>query len=163
MTDRLTPERRSANMRRIRAADTRPEMSVRRALRELKIGYRLHARDLPGRPDIVIRSRRLAIFVHGCFWHRHPGCRFAYTPKSNLDFWTRKFESNVKRDSTNIQDMMMAGWTPIVIWECETKDASRLKTRLGELIGVPVAPEGSQGENGVPGASPRRCGCPSSA
>lgn len=130
MADKISTERRSANMSRIRNKNTVPELSVRRALRSLGIGYRLHSKDLPGRPDIVLRSRKKVIFVHGCFWHRHPGCKFAYSPKSRESFWQQKFHSNVNRDEKNIQSLRHLGWNPVVIWECETKDWSNLREKL---------------------------------
>ena len=123
MTDTLTPARRSANMAAIRGRHTGPELTVRRALRSLGIGYRLHAGGLPGRPDIVMQGRRSIIFVHGCFWHRHPGCRFAYSPKSRVEFWQKKFADNVARDHKNKTRLDDSGWAVLVVWECETADA----------------------------------------
>lgn len=110
MTDRLTPARRSANMAAIRGRDTAPELAVRRALRLLGVGYRLHDGRLPGRPDIVMRGRRTVILVHGCFWHRHEGCRFSYSPKSNRDFWETKFAENMARDARNQKKLQDGGW-----------------------------------------------------
>lgn len=96
---------------------------MRRALLSLGIGYRLQARDLPGRPDIVMRGARIAIFVHGCFWHRHPGCRHASTPKSSVAFWHDKFRANVARDRRSIDRLLASGWRVGVVWECETRGA----------------------------------------
>lgn len=142
MADRITPERRSANMSRIRNKNTGPELAVRRALRSLGIGYRLHSKDLPGHPDIVLRSRRKVIFVHGCFWHRHPGCRFAYSPKSRESFWQQKFAGNVARDAKNFNALLELGWAPLIIWECETKNPAGLieilKSELGLVNAHPI-------------------------
>lgn len=130
MTDRSTPTRRSANMSAIRGRDTGPELAVRRALHAAGIGYRLQDRTLPGRPDIVMKGRRVVIFVHGCFWHRHPGCRFAYSPKSRIDFWQKKFADNVARDHKNETRLRDSGWRVLVVWECETTDARLLEKRI---------------------------------
>lgn len=103
-------------------ADTAPEMAIRRYLHACGLRFRLHARNLPGRPDIVFPGARIALFVHGCFWHRHPGCRFATTPSSNATFWASKFAANVARDAAKSDRLRELGWTPLVIWECETRD-----------------------------------------
>ena len=126
MADRLTPEARSRNMAKIRGRDTKPELRVRRVAHALGLRFRLQRRDLPGTPDLVFPGRRIALFVHGCFWHRHPGCRFAYTPKSRIAFWQAKFDGNVARDRRKEDDLRAAGWTPVVIWECETRDRDQL-------------------------------------
>ena len=131
MTDRLTPERRSWNMSRIRGRDTKPELVVRKLLHEMGYRFRLHRADLPGRPDIILPRHKTVVFVHGCYWHRHPGCRFAYTPKSRQSFWNAKFTSNVARDQRNQRDLTEAGWRVIVIWECQTTDRVALIRRLG--------------------------------
>lgn len=130
MADRLSPARRSWNMSRIRGADTAPERLVRSVLHGLGLRFRLHRADLPGRPDIVLPRWKTVVFVHGCFWHRHPGCRFAYTPKSRRDFWLKKFEDNVSRDVRNAAALEEAGWKTIIVWECETGDRDRLAGRL---------------------------------
>lgn len=108
-------------MARIRGKDTEPEMLLRRELRSRGIGYRLHAPDLPGRPDVVFRGARLAVFVHGCFWHRHPGCPKATVPKTESRFWTDKFERNVERDRRKTAQLIAAGWEVGVLWECEAR------------------------------------------
>lgn len=112
---------RSAQMALVRGAHTKPEMKVRRQLHAAGLRFRLQARDLPGRPDIVFRSRKVVIFVHGCFWHRHgdPACKLARTPKSRTEFWEPKFTANVARDERNIGALRGLGWTVLVIWECE--------------------------------------------
>ena len=122
MTDVHTPEQRSYNMSRIRGQDTRPEKKLRSLLHRNGFRYRVHVSDLPGRPDIVLPKYHSVILVHGCFWHRHPGCRYATTPKSRADFWQEKFTGNVERDQCNLNLLKKNGWFPIVVWECELKD-----------------------------------------
>lgn len=134
MADTLTPEARSRNMARIRSRDTGPELLVRRAAHALGLRFRLHRRDLPGTPDLVFSSRRAAVFVHGCFWHRHPGCRMTYMPKSRVEFWRAKFETNVARDARKLGELAAVGWTPVVIWECETRDQDGLREIIRERI-----------------------------
>lgn len=121
MVDTLTKEARSALMAKVRGKDTKPELVVRRTLHALGYRYRLQAQELPGRPDIVMRPRQKAIFVHGCFWHRHPDCRLASTPKTRTEFWKRKFEANVERDRRNIEVLVADGWRVLIVWECQTR------------------------------------------
>jgi DNA mismatch endonuclease, patch repair protein len=128
--DSLSPERRSWNMSRIRAKDTRPERLVRSLLHSLGYRFRLNRKDMPGRPDIVLPKYRTAIYVHGCFWHRHGGCSLAYTPKTNLEFWSKKFTRNEERDAEVATALKEAGWKQVVIWECETRDKATLARRL---------------------------------
>ena len=135
MTDRLDPLRRSWNMSRIRAKNTKPEIAVRRLLHGLGFRFRLHVRRLPGCPDIVLARRKAAVFVHGCFWHRHPNCRFAYTPKSRKEFWLPKLQANATRDRETLVQLKREGWRPVVVWECETRNLERLATRLKREIG----------------------------
>lgn len=130
MTDRLTPDRRSWNMSRIRGRDTAPENLVRSTLHRAGYRFRLHRRDLPGRPDIVLSKYRTVVFVHGCFWHRHAGCRFAYTPKSRVDFWTAKFHANVERDRRNAFALRRLGWRVVTVWECDAHRPSRWLHRV---------------------------------
>lgn len=113
---------RSAQMALIKARDTKPELKVRRALHAAGLRYRLHAKDLPGRPDLVFRSRRIAVFVHGCFWHQHPdaSCKLARMPKSKLDFWRPKLEGNRQRDVRTRSELESRGWSVLEIWECQT-------------------------------------------
>jgi len=132
--DILTTAERSAHMSRIRARDTQPEKIVRHAAYALGLRYRLHRKDLPGSPDIVFPGRRCAIFVHGCYWHRHPGCRLAYTPKSNIAFWEAKFERNVTRDKEAIAALEADGWRTAIIWECETKRPDGIPERLRSFL-----------------------------
>lgn len=118
MVDRVKPEVRSQIMRNVRGKNTKPELALRRALHARGFRYRLNARRLPGSPDIVFPKWKTALFVHGCYWHRHPGCRKATTPSSNVEFWEEKFRQNVKRDARNIHDLQEAGWRVGVVWEC---------------------------------------------
>ena len=131
--DNISAERRSANMRAIRSKDMSPEMVVRRVTHSLGYRYRLHRRDLPGRPDLVFSSRRKVIFVHGCFWHAH-GCKCAHVPKSNADYWKPKLERNQERDEENVTALAEIGWESLIIWECETADAHSLKKHLKTFL-----------------------------
>jgi DNA mismatch endonuclease (patch repair protein) len=133
--DRIDKQRRSWNMSRIKSKDTRPEIRVRSTLHGMGYRFRLHARALPGRPDIVLPKRRTALFVHGCFWHRHAGCRFAYTPKSRKKFWLAKFAANIARDIKVSRALRQLGWKPVVVWECEIGNPERLVKRLRRQIG----------------------------
>lgn len=121
-------------MARIASKGTKPEIAVRQAAHKLGYRFRLHRRDLPGSPDLVFAGRKLAVFVHGCFWHRHPDCRFAYNPKSNIEFWQAKLESNVVRDARVNEELGSLGWRVAIIWECETKDFDSLSLRLREIL-----------------------------
>jgi DNA mismatch endonuclease (patch repair protein) len=143
--DSLSPARRSWNMSRIRGRDTKPEQLVRAALHRLGFRFRLKARRLVGRPDVVLTRHRVAVFVNGCFWHRHAGCGLAYTPKSNRSFWLAKFASNVRRDRTVRRTLRMQDWTPVTVWECETSDAKRLSRVLSTRLtkAVPVEAPGT--------------------
>ncbi len=131
--DRHTPEQRSRNMAAVKSRDTKPELAIRKLLFSLGYRFRLQRRDLPGRPDIVLPKYKLAIFVNGCFWHRHEGCKIATEPKSNTDFWQAKFKSNVARDQRNYAALREMGWQVLVIWECEVK--AMVKTRC--IPGLP--------------------------
>lgn len=128
--DRISKEHRSWNMSRIRGKDTTPEMAVRSLLHGLGYRFRLHYKNLPGHPDIVLPKYRTVILVHGCYWHRHKGCRFAYTPKTRTDFWRRKFEENIKRDSQTKRRLRNLGWRIITIWECEIRGMETLAEHL---------------------------------
>jgi DNA mismatch endonuclease (patch repair protein) len=125
MVDTLMPERRSANMSRIRSRDTKPELVVRRMLHAAGFRFRLNVRTLPGSPDIVLPKYKIAIFVHGCFWHRHPGCKYAYSPKSRVDFWMKKFEENVARDRRAQVELERLGWSVVTLWQCEVEHGVR--------------------------------------
>jgi len=132
--DIISKERRSWNMSRIRSKDTRPEMLVRSMLERLRYRFRVYDRNLPGKPDIVLPRRRLALFVHGCFWHRHRNCRFAYTPKSRVRFWQKKFRENVERDRLKAGALRKQGWRVRVIWECETRNLGLLEKRIQAMV-----------------------------
>lgn len=119
MADNLTALQRSKRMGSIKQKDTSPELVLRKALHKIGFRYRLHASELPGRPDIVFPKYKTAIFVHGCFWHRHVNCRLATNPKSRVDFWEKKFASNVERDARNVQDLHALGWRVFIVWQCE--------------------------------------------
>ena len=132
--DRFTPAVRSATMAAVKGKNTQPELRVRKLLHRLGYRFRLHASKLPGKPDIVLPRYRLAVFVHGCFWHRHAGCPKASMPMSRQEFWSEKFSRTVKRDSEALRKLSDAGWWTLVIWECETRDESSLRDRLLEIL-----------------------------
>jgi DNA mismatch endonuclease (patch repair protein) len=134
MTDVYPPEKRSAVMRRVKGRDTTPELAVRKALTRLGARYRLNRRDLPGSPDVVLPGRRLAIFVHGCFWHGHDCARGARVPKANRDYWLAKVGRNKARDETAAAALREQGWRVEIIWECDLKDAAALEGRLRTLL-----------------------------
>ena len=133
--DIVDQARRSAMMAGIKSKNTRPEMQVRQAAHALGFRFRLHRRDLPGCPDVVFPRLKKVIFVHGCFWHRHEGCRYAYNPKSNVAFWQGKFQKNQERDRRFLFDLAKQGWNALVIWECETRDQQILRSRIAEHLG----------------------------
>lgn len=121
-------------MSRVASKNTSPEMRVRKAAHAMGLRYALHKKGLPGTPDVAFVSRRVALYVHGCFWHRHEGCRLASTPKSNAEFWQSKFERNVARDLRVRSQLEAKGWRTEVIWECETRDAVKLSEIICERI-----------------------------
>ena len=121
-------------MRQVKGKDTSPELAVRKALTRLGARFRLHRKDLPGNPDIVLPGRRLALFVHGCFWHGHDCARGARVPKQNRDYWTAKVARNRARDAANRGNLEAQGWRVETIWECELKDAAALTSRLSRLL-----------------------------
>lgn len=135
MADIVTPARRSEMMSGIRGKGTKPELLVRSAAHWLGFRFRLHVRKLLGSPDLVFPRRKVVLFVHGCFWHRHEGCPYCYVPKSNIQFWREKFEKNVARDKRVRMGLEEEGWRVAVIWECETADSDSLRKRLKELLG----------------------------
>jgi DNA mismatch endonuclease, patch repair protein len=136
MADTLSPTQRSERMSRIRGKGTAPEMIVRRMVHRMGFRYRLHQKDLPGRPDLVFAGRRKVIFVHGCFWHRHddPKCRLSRLPKSRLGFWLPKLDANHLRDDRNQAALHAAGWSTLVVWECELRDKEQLENKLREYL-----------------------------
>lgn len=131
--DIMSKEKRSWLMSRIRDRDTKPEKRVRSLLHGMGYRFRLHRKDLPGRPDIVLPKYRTAIFVHGCFWHHHRGCKYAYQPKSRVEFWKEKFRQNVERDSRKKRALRKLGWRVIIVWECELEDSESLVKKLRNL------------------------------
>jgi DNA mismatch endonuclease, patch repair protein len=135
LADTLTPAQRSRNMASIRGKNTTPELVVRRLLHELGYRYRIHYSRLSGSPDVAFPGQKKAIFVHGCYWHRHPGCKYATTPKSRPEFWQRKFDGNILRDQKSLQRLAELGWTSLVIWECETRDMGELEKKLLMFVG----------------------------
>lgn len=132
MADTLSPGERSERMSRIRGKDTAPELALRKALHALGLRYRLHA-NLPGKPDIVLPRHSAVVFVHGCFWHRHRGCRIATTPKSNTAFWREKFDRNVARDKRVRRQLRAAGWRVFVAWECQLSGKGKADVEAGLL------------------------------
>jgi len=133
MTDRITKEHRSWNMSRICSKDTKAEKAVRSMLHGMGYRFRLHVKELAGKPDIVLPKYKTIIFIHGCYWHRHPGCKYAYTPKSRVTFWEKKFKENVRRDEKNQLDLKNLNWKVMVIWECELSDLEMLRKKLGAI------------------------------
>lgn len=133
--DIVTAEHRSKIMSMIKGKNTKPEMLVRSVCHEMGLRYRLHRKDLPGKPDLVFPKHRLCIFVHGCFWHRHPGCKYAYTPKSRLDFWLPKLARNVERDLAAQKALRALGWRVVIVWECHTKDREFLRNEIRIALG----------------------------
>lgn len=134
LMDVVSSDKRSAMMANIRSRNTQPELAVRRTAHRLGLRFRLHRRDLPGSPDLVFPGPKTALFVHGCYWHRHSDCKFAYTPKSNVKFWQNKFQTNVDRDNRVKQELEERGWRVIVIWECETKDEKMIADVLDRIV-----------------------------
>ena len=134
MVDSVSPDRRSEIMRRVRSKNTGPEMAARRLIHSMGYRYRLHDKDLPGKPDVVIPARKKVIFVHGCFWHRHPGCANARMPKSRVDFWSEKLKNNRRRDLLKLKDLEKMGWSALFVWECELKGPG-LRDRIKEFLG----------------------------
>lgn len=136
MVDTLSTEQRSAQMAKIRAKDTKPEMIVRRLVHAMGYRYRLHRNDIPGHPDLTFSSRRKVVFVHGCFWHRHADsrCKLARMPKSRLDYWQPKMDANVARDQRIEHELRESGWVVLTIWECELKDRAALQLKLEAFL-----------------------------
>jgi DNA mismatch endonuclease (patch repair protein) len=136
LTDIVTPEQRSRMMGRIRGRDTQAELLVRRYLHRAGLRFLVNDRRLPGSPDLVIPRYKAAIFVHGCFWHRHEDCRFATNPSTRVDFWQAKFAANVARDRAANAELCKLGWRPFVIWECEVQDADHLDRHFWEIVAI---------------------------
>ncbi len=137
MTDRISPQQRSWNMSRIRSRDTLPERRLRSALHRAGFRFRLHDHRLPGKPDLVLTKYRAVIMVHGCFWHRHPGCPAAADPKTNTTFWQTKFAANIRRDKKTQAALESLGWTAIIVWECQLKrDLDNVVAGVSRQLGV---------------------------
>ncbi len=121
-------------MAQITGRNTGPEVRVRKVLHRLGYRFRLHRSDLPGCPDIVLPKHHTVVFVHGCFWHRHAGCKLAYLPKSRTEFWNKKFEANIHRDQNAVETLVHLGWRVLVLWECQTKDDTVVETAIHEFL-----------------------------
>jgi DNA mismatch endonuclease (patch repair protein) len=132
--DHVSPQLRSQMMSRVKNANTQPELKVRKILHGLGFRFRLHGKKLPGRPDIVLPRWRTVVFVHGCFWHRHPGCSRASTPSCKVQFWRKKFDANVKRDEAARKQLDALGWRVLVVWQCELSQPRALSLRLARSI-----------------------------
>lgn len=130
MSDTVSKEQRSRNMSRIRGRDTRPEMIIRSTLHQLGFRFRLHVKSLPGKPDIAFPKHHKVIFVHGCFWHRHQGCKRCTTPTTNTDYWIPKLAGNAERDKLHKRALAKLGWKVLVVWECEIRDLSKLERKV---------------------------------
>jgi DNA mismatch endonuclease, patch repair protein len=143
--DRISARSRSDNMSRIRSKNTSPELLVRRELYALGFRFRLHCSDLPGKPDLIFRSRKKVIFIHGCFWHRHPHCVDGRLPKTNAQYWGPKLKRNVVRDSESQAKLRSLGWRVFTVWECELKDLGHVTKALKQFLGRPSAPSGRRG------------------
>lgn len=128
--DVLSPEQRRRTMAAVKSTNTKPEIAVRRLLHALGYRFRLHRKDLPGRPDIVLPKHRTVVQVHGCFWHQHPGCKHAARPASNLEYWSAKLDRTIERDKKQETELHALGWQVIVVWECEIRDTERLTAQL---------------------------------
>lgn len=134
-TDIYSPEKRSEIMSRVRSANTKPEIQLRSFLHRMGYRFRIHKNDLPGKPDVVLPRYGLAIFVHGCFWHQHPGCKKATIPKKNRKFWTKKLNRNIERDLESRKALEEAGWNVVEIWECEIKsDLNNVMEKLNPYL-----------------------------
>ena len=134
MADHLTVEARSRNMAQVKDRNTKPEMLVRRLLHGMGYRFRLHRKDLPGKPDIVLPKHRKIIFINGCFWHGHPGCKRATRPANNREFWDNKIDGNITRDARNTEALTAAGWEVLIVWECQIRDQEQLKKLLSSFI-----------------------------
>jgi DNA mismatch endonuclease (patch repair protein) len=133
--DKLTAAARSRNMSRIRSSNTKPELLVRRLAHRLGYRFRLHRRDLPGAPDLVFPSRRKVIFVHGCYWHQHPGCREGRPPSSNQSYWLPKLRRTQERDDAALRDLTDTGWESLVLWECELANDRAVERTIRNFLG----------------------------
>lgn len=133
-SDRFTPERRSEIMRQVKSTNTSPELFVRKLLHRLGFRFRLHRKDLPGKPDIVLPRFHAVIFVNGCFWHQHPRCRRAALPVANHEWWSQKLTRNAQRDRANTVELRKLGWIVLTVWECEISKTGHLEARLRRFL-----------------------------
>ncbi|CAN7311360.1 very short patch repair endonuclease [Bosea sp. LjRoot90] len=146
MADVHTPAQRSFNMSRIKGKDTQPEIWLRSLLHSAGFRFRLHRKDLPGRPDIVLPGSKVAVFVHGCYWHRHEGCKYTTTPSSNTQFWEQKFARTIERDAENIVALQNAGWKVVVAWECQLRsNATEVLAAISSASGKTAAKGADRG------------------
>ena len=146
MSEKLNPEQRSRNMAAVKNKNTAPEIIVRKTLHRLGYRFRLHRRDLPGNPDIVLPKYRAVIFVHGCFWHGHPGCSRASRPQTTAEFWNTKLDKNLRRDQEVQARLHALGWRVLVIWQCRTKDREQLEQQINHFLqSTPRINYGTQG------------------
>jgi DNA mismatch endonuclease (patch repair protein) len=134
MADTLTPNQRRRCMAAVRGRDTKPELIVRSLAHRMGYRFRLHRKDLPGKPDLVFPRHRKVIFVHGCFWHQHPGCRFATRPATRREFWAEKLEGNRQRDRRVQRELRRQGWEVLILWECQTRNPQILERRLRRFL-----------------------------
>ena len=136
MVDKISKERRSENMRRIKSADTKPEMIVRSIAHRLGYRFRLHRKDLPGKPDMVFPSRNSVIFVHGCFWHQHPDkqCADSRLPLSNTGYWNEKLRKNLERDQKNLEELERKGFSVLILWECEVNNTESVESKIKHFL-----------------------------
>ena len=134
MVDHVDTAKRSLIMAAVHSKHTKPELVVRKIVYGLGYRYRLHSKKLPGKPDLVFAGKRKAIFVHGCFWHRHPRCQYATSPKTRTEFWDAKFQANVERDERTTNELERLGWSVLTVWQCEQKEPEKLAERLDEFL-----------------------------
>ncbi|MBT4339527.1 MAG: DNA mismatch endonuclease Vsr [Bacteroidetes bacterium] len=132
--DKLTKEKRSWNMSKIRSGNTKPELLVRSLLHRMGYRFRLHQKDLPGKPDVVLAKHKAVIFIHGCFWHHHKGCKYAYIPKTRKEFWEAKFKSNIERDKKVNKLLKEKNWRILIIWECEISNIELTRKKLKDYL-----------------------------
>ncbi len=146
MTDVFSTQERSAIMAKVKSGNTRPELVIRSMIHRMGYRFRLHRRDLPGSPDIVLPKLRKVIFVHGCFWHGHEGCPRSARPVQNAVFWDKKLSRNIQRDNANLSKLEELGWTCLIIWTCEMKDRERVSRRLKEFLSSGLDSISAQGQ-----------------
>jgi DNA mismatch endonuclease (patch repair protein) len=134
VADKFTPEERSRIMSRVKGRDTKPEKIVRSLLHAMGLRFRLHRRDLPGKPDVVLPRHKKVVFVHGCFWHGHAGCPRAARPTSNVEFWNKKIDSNMRRDRVAQKELTALGWQILIVWQCEMRNLTALTDKLEQFF-----------------------------